>query len=339
MPGIAVVVCCHRLDRLPLLRRALASLENQSTVPDQVVVVIDGDAELYAALTNRADRADRTDQSDRTERMDQSDQPDRAGRTGIAASAEELRYPDVTGIPETTILTTGYRSGLSHARNVGLAAVDAEHVAFLDDDAEADPFWLQNLVGALAADTRVLGAGGVVVPDWAGGVEPRWFPREMLWTVGCSYQDPTPGPVRNLFGGCALFRRNLFDQIGGFDSRLGRRHSGGDGCEETELCMRAAAANPGGFFVLVGSASMLHRVHAERQSPRYLLRRCWGEGRSKATLRMIAASTYGASGRPTAASGLGPEIEYLTRILPAGVVSGLAAAAHGDPAGLARAGL
>ncbi|WP_018502571.1 glycosyltransferase family 2 protein [Parafrankia discariae] len=240
------------------------------------------------------------------------------------------------GGPET-VLATGYRSGLSHARNVGLAAVDAEFVAFLDDDAVADPSWLARLRAALLADPDVLGAGGVARPDWAppaAGSAPRWFPPELLWTVGCTHPTHPTGRIRNLFGGCALYHRRVFDTVGGFDDRLGRRHRGGAGCEETELCMRARAALPGGYFVLVPGALIRHRVHADRQRPRYLLRRCWDEGRSKATLRSIVPPMP-----RSATTGLAPELAFLTHAVPRGVAGGVSATLRGDGHGLVRAGM
>ena len=306
MPDTAVIVCCHLVERWELLLRALDSLWNQTRPPDEVVVVVDGDEQLLARLFERGGKE--------------------------------------------TILTTGRRSGLSNARNVGLAAVNTEFVGFLDDDAVADPGWLAALQEALESDPNVLGAGGIALPEWEGvpweaqradtagaaGTAwggPRWFPRELLWTVGCTHGDHVPARIRNLFGGCALFRRSVFDTVGGFDTRLGRRHRGGAGCEETELCMRARAALPDGYFLLVPQATMRHRVHRDRQRLGYVLRRCRDEGRSKATLRRIAPPMPRSS-----TTGLGPEFEYLTKVLPRGVAAGVRAALHGDPYGLARAG-
>ncbi|WP_165485304.1 glycosyltransferase family 2 protein [Protofrankia symbiont of Coriaria ruscifolia] len=233
------------------------------------------------------------------------------------------------------VLTTGGRTGLSNARNVGIAAVDSEFVAFLDDDAVADPSWLSSLVQVAAADTDILGVGGWVTPDWAGE-KPGWFPAELLWTVGCSHHGlPTQQTtVRNVFGGCALFRRSVFAITGGFDTRLGRQIKGASGCEETELCIRASSVIPSGRFVHEPAAVIHHHVHTQRQHPSYVVRRCWAEGASKATLRRLCAG-YRAQERGP----LGPERDFILKVLPRGVLGGIEAFLRGRPAGLAEAGM
>jgi hypothetical protein len=68
-------------------------------------------------------------------------------------------------------------------------------------------------------------------------------------------------------------------------------------------------------------------VPLARARRRYLVSRCWAEGRSKALL----AHAVGAS--PALAS----ERAYATHVLPAGVARGLGDALRGDRTGLGRA--
>jgi hypothetical protein len=54
--------------------------------------------------------------------------------------------------------------GLSAGRNTGVAACTGDVVAFLDDDAAADPTWAAAMLAAYTDET-VVGVGGLVVPE------------------------------------------------------------------------------------------------------------------------------------------------------------------------------
>src|ERR1035438_2188159 len=65
--------------------------------------------------------------------------------------------------------------GLSGARNTGVATSAGDVIAFLDDDAYAEPEWLEKLTRPMS-DPNVVGAGGWIVPHWESSPAP-WFPK------------------------------------------------------------------------------------------------------------------------------------------------------------------
>jgi GT2 family glycosyltransferase len=235
-------------------------------------------------------------------------------------------YPDAVVVENTA------ERGLSGGKNTGTAIAAGEFVAFLDDDAVADPGWLEALEGGFG-DPAVVGVGGRTLPLWAAGRRPAWFPEEFDWTVGCTYRGMPEqrSPIRNVMGGNAAFRRELITEVGGFRSGIGRsvqgRKSRPLGCEETEFCIRLAQRRPGSVMLYEPDAVIGHKVPAARSRFSYFRSRCYAEGLSKA---LVTASVG-------AGDGLASERAHALKALPRGVLRGVADALRGDPAGLGRA--
>lgn len=192
------------------------------------------------------------------------------------AAALMDRYRDITLVPLPE------NQGLSAARNAGLARVHTPWVAFLDDDAYAEPDWLAQLAEA-HADTGAVGVGGWVEPVFVEG-RPRWFPSELLWTVGCSHAGlPTERTVvRNVFGGCAMMATDALKDHGGYDESVGRKGDDARGGEEADLCLRIREAVPDAQFVLEPSAVIHHHVPGNRSRVGYVMKRCHADGKAKA---------------------------------------------------------
>jgi glycosyltransferase involved in cell wall biosynthesis len=215
-------------------------------------------------------------------------------------------------LPRVVVTPNLEARGLSGARNSGLGLAQGDVVAFLDDDAAAAPDWLA-LLAREYEDEHVLGVGGSIEPVWEE--RPGWFPAEFGWVVGCTYRGlpRERAAVRNLIGASMSFRRELFAELGGFRSGIGRVGTRPVGCEETEFCLRAGRARPGGRFVYQPLALVHHRVPARRARWRYFLARCYGEGLSKALI--VRASGF--------RRGLAAERSYTARALTSGFCSAL----------------
>jgi glycosyltransferase involved in cell wall biosynthesis len=201
-----------------------------------------------------------------------------------------------------TVLENRHERGIVGARNTGSEQARGEVVAFTDDDAAADPDWLENLAVAFADETTI-GVGGELVPDWQGA-EPRWYPPEFYWVFGCSYRGL---PTRELKHGDAVI-------------------SGGHALDDTKLGIAVGRAFPEMRWLHQPAARVRHKVPSTRASFRYLLIRGFEEGEGKAAL----AEKVGAD------SGLESERRHLFVTIPRGFALGFADLLRGDRYGPAR---
>lgn len=216
--------------------------------------------------------------------------------------------------------------GLAGARNTGVAAAQGRIIAFLDDDAVAQPAWLQMLMMGYV-DQEVVGVGGVLEPLWPKG-RPHWFPEEFDWVVGCTYRGlpEEAGPVRNLIGANMSFRREVFNEVK-FYSGIGHNGAKPIGGSDPDFCIRVTQRWPEKNFLYEPKAHVYHHVDEKRTYWSYFCLRCYNEGLSKAILTR----------RVGARKGLSSERTYALNVLPRAVLRGLRDTMRGDVSGLGRA--
>ena len=212
----------------------------------------------------------------------------------IADHNPALRDRLAAEYPDHEIISNKFEKGLSGARNTGIEHAAGDVVVFLDDDARAQPQWLETLLGSYD-DESVLGVGGVVLADWSSPGRPAWLPDEFLWVVGCSYrgQPEVKAEVRNPIGANMSFRRSAFDQAGLFDSSVGRTSISSRplGCEETEFSIRLRRLSPGARIIYEPRAVVYHHVDQSRATWRYFFGRCRAEGCSKARVSRLSGAS------------------------------------------------
>jgi glycosyltransferase involved in cell wall biosynthesis len=194
-----------------------------------------------------------------------------------------------------TLIRHETNRGLAASRNAGIRSARAEIVAFLDDDCEADPQWVENLLAAYGPAT--VGVGGDVRPL----VDGRYFagfldrnnplaPLELeishstalhyrLWLymrTQVAIGVPTGRrAVNSLVGANMSFRRQPLEDVGYFDERFTF------GGEELDLCWRLHDRFPDSVLIVEPAAVVWHRF---RPGLRDTLRRGRAYGRGSARL-------------------------------------------------------
>lgn len=229
-------------------------------------------------------------------------------------------------LSKVVVIENHRAKGASGARNSGALAAQGTIFAFLDDDAIAQPCWLENLASCYTGP-NVVGVGGKIEPRW-NEKRPSWFPDEFNWVIGCSYTGlPTEiSSVRNVVGANMSVRKEIFTQVGGFRESFGNNkstvmqwtgskwlhHHAGD--EETEFCIRVTQQLPGSEWLYTPLATVLHCVPSQRARWRFFLWRCYDEGLGKAGLVKLHNTQ----------TGLSSERTYALKVLPRRIAQNLA---------------
>ncbi len=290
--SVSVIICVDGDQRSDRIVSGVASLESQTHPPRQVVVVIDHNDDLLERVADQ-----------------------------LGGSESDMRIDVVAN-------TLG--QGLSGCRNTGVAWCDGDVIAFLDDEARThDPYWLATMLENYA-DPDVAGVSGGITPAWDGVDAPGWFPQEFGWVIGCSYARlPTEvEDVLNFSGRNMSFRREVFEEIGGFCDGIARSAEKPAGYDEKEYCGRLRRRFPSARLVFDPDLEVFRRVSADRGDFRYFRLRCFGEGVSKALVARRVGSRDGtASGRTRN-----------SERLPHGVLRGIADGVRGHVSGFQRAG-
>jgi GT2 family glycosyltransferase len=214
----------------------------------------------------------------------------------VVDSASQPPCSDLVGSYAVKLSSLQYvreeETGLSRARNRGLAEATSEIVAFLDDDTAARPDWARQVLAAFDADRSVGCVGGACVAAFESDARrPAWLSDRLLQFAGITRFGQTGREARSSaewpFGANIAFRARAAAQCGPFAENLGRRGGSLVSGEEFALVEDVRAA--GWKIWLEPRAIVAHTVHSERCESRYYWRRLWWAGVSRARATEAAA--------------------------------------------------
>ncbi|NJL78835.1 MAG: glycosyltransferase family 2 protein [Richelia sp. RM2_1_2] len=245
---ISAIICTHNRDHY--LGAAIDSLLSQNFVNGFEVVVVDNGSK------------------DNTKQVVE----------------QRLAHPRLKYIYEPVL-------GLSVARNTGAKAASGEILAYLDDDAVASPCWLQVLYGAYQSNSKLAIAGGKVTLLWPEQtLPPRWLSPGLASNLGAydlgdrivSIENPGLTPRGLNYS----IRASFLDEIGGFDTNLGR--VGKNLLSNEELQMTELALEKGWEVVYLPDALVAHNVSPERLKRSWFFSRGWWQGISECYREQLA---------------------------------------------------
>lgn len=187
--------------------------------------------------------------------------------------------------------------GLSTARNRGVQESSAEIIAYLDDDAVAEPYWLRELLKAYAENERLGVAGGRVTLLWPDEITPPvWISKDMMACLGAydlgqeivNITEPGLTPRGLNYS----LRRSFLEEIGGFDAQLGR--VGKKLLSNEELVMTELALAKGWQVQYLPKALVAHNVAEERLQRNWFMKRSWWQGVSEFYRDQLSERAWGA---------------------------------------------
>ena len=172
------------------------------------------------------------------------------------------------GNPRYHLIENSENTGFSHAVNQGIAMAKGEYMALFNNDAFAEPNWLEELLKTAESDPKIFAVSSLML---------RYYEPELADDAGdyvtilgfaCKRGDglkasryTKPCRVFSACGGAALYRKSILEEIGTFDENFFAYF------EDVDLSWRAN--NAGYKCVLCPTAKCYHICGASTGAVKY----------------------------------------------------------------------
>jgi len=247
---VSVIICTYTMERLKDLYEAIQSVMNQTRKPDEIIIAVDHNEKLMKSLKKELPK-------------------------------------------EVKIIHNIGTSGVSKTRSLGIRAASGMLIACMDDDAIAEKNWIEILIRTFSQNPSIAVIGGKCILIWPKKKRPFWFSEELDWIVGGTYRGmpvSSNGEIRNVSSCNMLAPKQIFEKVGFFNSRVGAVKGFFRGGEEAEFCLKVKQKFPNKMILYEPKAIVYHKVHPRRQTLRYIIRRSFEEGFSKAKLGKLVGA-------------------------------------------------
>jgi len=183
------------------------------------------------------------------------------------------------------------RPGVSLARNVGARCARGAWIAYIDDDAIAEPNWVSTILDVIEAPDPPSLIGGRILPLWEAPL-PSWWPERLRGTLAImEHAQAGEYRTKELPSGVEPYAANMVVNVaalleaGGFRAAIGRYGGALLSDEEVQLAWRlqnAGLSTRHDPRIVVG-----HQIQANRLNPAWLLRRLYWQGASAVVTRRL----------------------------------------------------
>ena len=123
-----------------------------------------------------------------------------------------------------TLIENDTNTGFSYAVNQGIKRAKGQYVALFNNDAFAEPDWLENLIAAAEKDKRIFAVSSLMIRHFERDLADDAGDYVTLLGFACKRGDgmkasryTKPCRVFSACGGAALYRKSILDKIGLFD--------------------------------------------------------------------------------------------------------------------------
>jgi glycosyltransferase involved in cell wall biosynthesis len=174
------------------------------------------------------------------------------------------------------------KANVSYQRNLGILESKGDFICFIDDDAIASQSWIKNLIESFV-DEKVVCVGGKIklkiegeAPEKLRNLEEGIFKGFLGETLLGEERMEIKQPL--LWGSNICFRKEIFDEVGYFDEKIGRTPSLMLCNEDIEIQKRILKK---GFKIIYEPKALVwHRIPSEKLTVNYFLERGFWQGYS-----------------------------------------------------------